>query len=124
MGVAMPSLKMRGPYRLNESTVEEKVTESAPGNFALGDIANDGAVKVEYIGRSDSDINAALKSWVPKIDVDRLFKFSYATSAQAAYERECVHYHDFRPPGRHVHPVPPPGERLRCPHCGVVKGRK
>jgi hypothetical protein len=110
---------MRGPYRLEENTIDEKVTEKSPGNYALGEFADDGAFKVGYIGRSDSDIRGKLKSWVTKDGAESHFKFSYATSAQVAFEKECGHYHDFRPPGKHVHPVPPPGKDWRCPLCGL-----
>ncbi len=118
----MPSLRMRGPYILEEDVVDEKVTERSPGNYALGECRDDGAFRVGYIGRSDSDINGTLKSWATRDGAASLFKFSYATSAQAAFEKECAQYHDFRPPGKHVHPVPPAGKNWRCPFCGTPKG--
>ena len=118
----MPSLRMRGPYLLREDIIDAKVTEKSPGNYALGEFGRGGAFKVGYLGRSDSDINTKLKSWVTKEGADPLFKFSYATSAQAAFERECEQHHDFRPPGKHVHPVPPEGKKWRCTRCAGSKG--
>ena len=117
----MPVLRMRGPYRLREDTIDEKVTEKSPGNYALGECGDNGAFRVGYVGRSDSDVNSRLKSWVSRDGAASLFKFSYATSVRVAFERECEQYHDFRPPGKHVHPVPPPGKNWRCPLCCAPK---
>jgi hypothetical protein len=49
------------------------------------------------------------------------FRFSYAASAQAAFEQECRNYHDFGGSyglDNERHPVPPEGESWKCPMRG------
>jgi hypothetical protein len=119
----MAYLRMRGPYPLTDDTIDQKITENAPGNFAIGEEGSSGAFLVGYVGRSDSDIKASLKAWSAKVKSKTSFKFSYAPSSHAAYEKECENFHDFSPPGRHVHPFPPRGETWRCPRCGASGGQ-
>jgi hypothetical protein len=114
----MASLKMRGPYDLADEKIEEKVTESSPGNYALGNEGDNGVFVVGYVGRSDTDIKRRLKAWSARAKSKLMFKFSYAPDSRAAYEKECEHFHAFRPPGQHVHPHPPKGEAWCCPRCG------
>jgi hypothetical protein len=115
----MASLKMRGPYELADETIEDKVTETSPGNYAIGKEGENGAFVVGYVGRSDSDIKRRLKAWSAQAKFRLMFKFSYAPSSRVAFEKECEHYHAFSPPGKHVHPQPPEGEDWRCPQCAA-----
>ena len=116
----MASLGMVGPYELDKDTIDEKVSKKSPGNYALGKM-NDGVTfLVEYVGRADLDVNGRLKSWVGKTK-HPLFKFSYATSAKSAFEKECENYHDFDPPENDVHPDKPSGTNWKCPHCDIAK---
>ena len=112
----MASLGMEGPYKLDAETIDAKVTRKSPGNYALGREDEEGRFLVGYVGRSDSDVNARLKSWVGTYP---LFKFSYATSPKAAFEKECENYHDFKPPGNDSHPDRPEGATWRCPRCDI-----
>jgi hypothetical protein len=148
---------MVGCYPLTEEKIDEEVTRTSPGNYALGYL--DGSTFVPfYVGRSDSDLNAGLHSWVGVdsrstrygpftkaaygrrrrrcltlgtpalrpvgVVVDGRythFEFSYAASAQAAFEEECRSYHDFG--GGYVldnerHPAPAEGESWKCPVHG------
>lgn len=114
----MPSLEMDGPYNLNNETIDRVVTKTSAGNYALGRKNNEGPFLVNYVGRSDSDVNARLKAWVGKT-TNTLFKFSYATSPRAAFEKECVNYHDFKPPGNKTHPDRPSGTNWKCPRCRI-----
>lgn len=114
----MASLGMDGPYKLVTETIEAKVTRTSPGNYALGKKDGNGTFLVGYVGRSDSNVKSRLKSWVGKT-TRPLFKFSYATSPKAAFEKECVNYHDFDPPGNNGHPDRPNGTNWRCPHCNI-----
>ena len=114
----MASLGMNGPYKLNRDTIDAKVTKKSPGNYALGRKDPDGTFLVGYVGRADSDIKGRLKSWVGKTKRP-LFKFSYATSAKAAFEKECENYHDFKPPGNDVHPARPDGTNWKCSVCNI-----
>ena len=79
----MATLDMQGAYDLTNIKINELITESSDGNYALG-IINQKTNKfvVKYVGRSGTDLNARLKQHVghyPK------FKFSYASSAKAAF---------------------------------------
>jgi hypothetical protein len=57
------SLKMRGSYPLNGRAIDEALTRTSPGNYALGYM--DGhSFSVFYVGRSDSDVRGRLHEWV------------------------------------------------------------
>ncbi len=114
----MPSLEMEGPYELDNETIEAKVTRVSSGNYALGRKNEEGTFLVGYVGRSDSDVRERLKSWVSRT-TRPLFKFSYASSPKAAFEKECENYHDFEPPDNDVHPSRPEGTDWSCPRCDI-----
>lgn len=114
----MPSLGMQGPYSLDFETIDKVVTSKSPGNYALGKNNENDALLVNYIGRSDIDVNDRLKSWVNQ-STNPLFKFSYATSPKAAFEKECVNYHDFKPAANDNHPNRPENSNWKCPKCNV-----
>lgn len=114
----MASLGMNGPYKLDKESIDAKLTKTSPGNYALGKKDDDGTFRVGYVGRADSDVNARLNSWVGKTKRP-LFKFSYASSAKAAFEKECENYHDFKPPGNSAHPARPDGTNWKCPRCNI-----
>lgn len=56
----MASLNMQGPYRLTIEKIDEVVTRTSTGNYALGDV-KDNTFYVYYVGRSDDDVNERLK---------------------------------------------------------------
>ena len=114
----MASLGMSGPYKLGKATIDAQVTKTSPGNYALGREDDEGTFRVGYVGRSDSDVNARLKWWVGKT-TRPLFMYSYATSANAAFEKECENYHDFEPPDNDVHPARPDDSDWECPRCDI-----
>jgi len=114
----MPSLSMNGPYKLDKETIDTKVTRISPGNYALGKKDEKGTFLVGYVGRSDDDVKGRLKRWVGETKRP-LFKFSYATSAKAAFEKECNNYHDFNPPGNTNHPARAEGTNWKCPQCNI-----
>lgn len=114
----MASLEMEGPYKLDSETIDAKVTRTSPGNYALGGENEKGTFLVGYVGRSDSDVRARLKSWVGKT-TRSLFKFSYASSPKVAFEKECNNYHDFEPPENDSHPDRPEGTTWQCPRCNI-----
>jgi hypothetical protein len=127
----MGLLEMNGSYPLSHETIDEMVSRTSPGNYALG-YMNGTTFMVFYVGRSDSDVKRRLHEWVgapsryrkyapsgkaawgsrprryfpqgaPTLDrvgigVDSSytsFAYSYARSAEAAFEKECRNYHDF-----------------------------
>jgi hypothetical protein len=87
----MPQTGLRGPYNLDNATIDAIVTRTSPGAYALGKV-DDNIFYVSYVGRSDDDINRRLKDWVGKYPK---FKFEYYDSPKAAFEKECNLYHDF-----------------------------
>jgi len=147
----MRLLEMNGSFPLTDEAVDEMVTRTSPGNFALGYMDGPTFV-VFYIGRSDSDVRSRLHQWVHAPSRDRYapackaawasrrrcfmplgapalgcvgvaegsytrFAYSYAPSAEAAFERECHNYEDFGRSGEldnKAHPArTPPVRRKR-----------
>ena len=115
----MPRLDMDGPYELDPETIDEHVTRTEPGNYALGRTSDKGKFKVGYVGRADSDLNGRLKAWVGNTKRP-LFKFSYAGSPKAAFDKECENYHNFGPPDNDRHPDRPDDTDWKCPRCDVL----
>jgi hypothetical protein len=149
----MGSLEMNGSYPLSHEAIDEMVSRTSAGNYALG-YMDDTTFMVFYVGRSDSDVKHRLHEWVgepsryeryapsakaawgsrprrylpqgaPALDrvgigVDSsytCFAYSYAGSAEAAFEKECRNYHDFGGSGgldNEAHPVSTPGSRGEC----------
>lgn len=127
----MGSLQMNGSYPLTDAAIDDVLTRSSPGNYALGYM--DGSTfMVFYVGRSDSDVRHRLHDWVGApshydqyapaaraawsvargavlpLDVPTQgrvgngvdssythFAYSYASSAEAAFEKECRNYDEF-----------------------------
>jgi hypothetical protein len=124
-------LEMSGSFPLDDAMIDEVVSRTSPGNYALGYMDRD-TFMVFYVGRSDSDVRRRLHEWVGTpstyeryapstcaawdahrrdafpvdapaqgrvgIGVDSSytrFAYSYAASAQAAFEKECRNYDDF-----------------------------
>lgn len=109
----MASTGLTGPYSLTAQNIDAQITKISPGNYALG---TDGAkFTVNYVGRSDEDLNNRLKSWVGSYTH---FKWGYASSPMAAFLKECENYHDFGIHGDNkVHPARPGGSAWKCPRC-------
>ncbi len=112
-------LRMRGPYRLDNATINANVAKASIGNYALGTRDSEtGDFVVEFVGRAETGINAKLKSWVGETDSTH-FMFSYAVSLRVAFEKECKLYHALSPPQNHAHPERRPGVTWACPSCDV-----
>jgi hypothetical protein len=56
-------LEMSGPYPLTDEAIDEALTRTSPGNYALGYMDGD-SFDVFYVGRSDSDVRQRLHEWV------------------------------------------------------------
>ena len=110
---------MQGPYNFTLSEIDRIVTRTSSGNYALGRTGDD-TFFVSYVGRSDSDINQELKV---RLTLNYAkFKYSYATSPKAAFEKECRNYHDFGGSEKldnKIHPSRPPGTGWKCPICSI-----
>jgi hypothetical protein len=114
---AMIFLRMKGPYKLDMDTIDAEIARKSPGNYALGRNLN-GKFRAGYVGRSDSDIRAFLKSRVG-VTKQLLFKFSYARSPEAAFRKECKLYHGLTALGNYSHPTRPKGTDWQCPRCDI-----
>jgi hypothetical protein len=122
---------MAGSFPLDDQVIDEVVSRTSPGNYALGYL--DGATFIVfYVGRSDSDVRGRLHEWVgapsryvryaplakaawgtlrrgpTPLDAPARegvatgvessytrFAYSYASSAESAFEQECQNYDDF-----------------------------
>lgn len=116
--LTMTTLGMLGPFELNDINIDNVIGARSPGNFALGYIEGKAFI-VKYIGRSDSDLNEALKQTTGKYPY---FKWSYASSPKAAFAKECRNYHDFGEVDgldNSHHPHPPEDGYLYCEVCGL-----
>jgi hypothetical protein len=126
---------MDGPFELSRAAVQRAVTQAMPGTFAIGHRDKAGRFQVQFIGRDDANLAAALIQAVGRgvgrpglmgrvfgsKPVANAFKFSYASSAQAAYEKQCRNFHAFgetRSLENEKHPAAPAGSGLKCPVCG------
>jgi hypothetical protein len=76
----MGSLEMDGSYPLNDEAIDEMVSRTSPGNYALGYMDAD-TFMVFYVGRADRDVKRRLHEWV---GVPSRYE-KYASSAQAAW---------------------------------------
>ena len=114
----MGLLNMFGSYDFTIVEIDKWVTKKQAGNYALGYVNKKLTFIVQYIGRSDSDLNAELKnrrSWTKY----KKFKYRYASSAKAAFEKECNNYHDFggkESLDNEIHPARPDGTDYDCPN--------
>ena len=122
----MASLNMGISYALTKEEIEQVVGENRIGNYAFGYLNAQASFIVRYVGRSDTDLRERIKHGISDMEADpscryERFKFSYAASAQEAYEKECRNYHDFggdRGKLRNtIHPAKPEGYNGNCPVC-------
>lgn len=112
----MISLGMEGPYDFDRDTINDVVTRTSAGNYALGYINDSNIFIVRYVGRADSDVKERLLQHLKENYYS--FKFSYATSPKAAFEKECINYHDFLPLDNKIHPDRPDNSKSwKCPRC-------
>lgn len=115
----MPSLNMEGAFPFTSREVDLRITRHQVGNYALGYLDEQGVFCVQYVGRSDTDVNTRIKDHLK--EGYRHFKFSYATSPKAAFEKECQNYHDFGGSSldNNIHPdLPDKSKDWKCPVCG------
>lgn len=115
-GGYMPKLNMQGSYSFDEETINNVITRTSAGNYALGYINENDRFVPLYVGRADSDVRGRLLQHLGE-NYSR-FKFSYATSPKAAFEKECQNYHDFNPRDNKIHPDRPSNSKeWKCPVC-------
>lgn len=109
------STGLHGPHPLSNAGIDSAVRGVGPGAYALGEIASNGNFVVNYVGRSDENLNDRLKDHVGNYQT---FKYGFFQNAEGAYRKECAMYHDFSPSGNSVHPARPKGSQFTCSVCG------
>jgi len=114
----MPSLNMKGPYSLTDEIIDANVEEKI-GNYALG-VAARGVFAVQYVGRSDTNLNQRLKDHIGEGYTH--FEFAYSADPVSAYHKECENYHAFLKTGKldnEIHPDKPKKApvNLKCLVC-------
>lgn len=114
----MPASGLKGPFTLNNASIDREVSRTSAGAYALGQNNSAGTYYIDYVGRSDVDINARLKQHVGNY---RQFKYEYYSSPKAAFEKECQLWHDFGAPPKDntVHPARPVDSNWSCPRCDI-----
>ena len=114
----MLSTGLEGPFILTADKIDKTVGKVSPGVYVLGYVNDKGTFVVNYVGRSDDDLNDRLHDWVGEYNQ---FKASYYNSVKAVFEKECSIYHDFGENEKldnEIHPDCPNGTMLKCPICG------
>lgn len=110
---------MKGPYDLKEEIIDLHIEPEKIGNYALGWVKDKNTFIINYVGRSDTDLNKRLQDHIGEASA---FMFSYESSPKEAYKKECQNWHDFDgPKGKlrnKIHPDKPEGkENCHCPVC-------
>lgn len=114
----MPSTNLKGPYTLTEINIDEIFSEIKSGTYVLGHLTKAETFVVEYVGRSDDNLNGRLHDWVGSYTH---FKARYFKSAEEAFERECRIYHDFGEKEKldnKIHPDRSSSD-WKCPVCDI-----
>jgi hypothetical protein len=115
----MATLELNGPFNFNGATIDVQITRTSPGNYALGYVTGDKTFIVLYVGRADEDLNIRLHQHIGESSKYKSFKWDYATSPKAAFEKECQNYHDFNCSDNKIHPDRPNGANWKCPVCNI-----
>lgn len=114
----MASTGLFGPFELSSPHIDRTVSKSI-GAYALGRVQGNGTFIVEYVGRSDTDLNSRLKSHEGSFPH---FKYGHFKNSADAFMKECQLYHDFGPGNlrNSIHPDRPKGSALKCPRCSTL----
>ncbi|GGF28982.1 hypothetical protein GCM10011611_38830 [Aliidongia dinghuensis] len=114
----MASTGLTGPYAHTSAEVDNQVTRTSAGAYALGRTDSSGTFLVSYVGRSDDDLNNRLKTHASNATYKQ-FKYGYMGSSKAAFEKECTLYHDFGESSldNKIHPARPANSTWSCPKC-------
>ncbi|MFZ4807992.1 MAG: hypothetical protein ACOYLQ_12095 [Hyphomicrobiaceae bacterium] len=103
-----------GPLPLNYDQIASAIRRVTAGVYAIGHVDSDDCFYIERVGRSDSDIRRVLQE---TIGTASHFKYLELPTADQAFAKECLLFHDFKPPGNRCHPEPPFDSERDCPRC-------
>jgi hypothetical protein len=115
----MSTLDMHGPFELTAGIIDKKIQKNTIGNYALGFAGKDGIMSINYVGRSDTDLNRRIKEHLD--DDYSHFMYTHSLSPDIAYVKECHDYHAFIDKFRldnNNHPAKPENSNISCPYCG------
>jgi hypothetical protein len=106
-----------GPFPLDADVIDLEVPADEKGAYALGSLTKKNSIIVLRIGRSDSDLNGRLKSYLtdPAYDECTHFFFELFPTRKKAFEAECFLFHDYDPDLNENHPGRPEGTDYCCP---------
>lgn len=113
----MPTEGLVGPHQLDHETIDRFVAEASCGVFVIGNKGQDGKFYIDRVGRSDTNLRQGLYDC---IGTDGAFKFQTFNAPKDAFTLECEIFHAIHPPMTIMHPEPPIGQKLRCPHCHAL----
>ena len=60
----MAKTGLRGPYQLTFDGIASAVTRQSAGVYVLGHTTDEGKFRIQYIGRSDSDVRDTLRGYI------------------------------------------------------------
>ena len=123
-GGFMAGLEMFGPYLLEEDVIKDIIKSGRAGNYALGYTTENYYFLPKYIGRADQCVQEILLNQVAQHPF-KMFKFSYAHSAEEAFIKECHNYHQYEEQiENESHPETPALLDLACPCCDVNRKQR
>ena len=110
---------LHGPHKLSPQDIDAVVRGRGPGAYALGNSSGD-TFNISYVGRSDEDLNARLKTWVGSYPQ---FKYGFLDSSKLAFEKECHLFHDFGETSldNKIDPARPNGTNWKSPALQSVR---
>lgn len=112
----MPSSGLHGPYALTTEIIDDIVRGVGAGAYILTREQVEPSFTVNYVGRSDDDLNTRLKDWVGTKYTH--FKYGFLPSSKDAFLKECQLFHDFGGLAKldnKAHPARPKGTNFDCP---------
>jgi hypothetical protein len=109
-------------YRLSPWLVRALIPSGLIGSYVLYS-HTDAGVRIQYVGRSDTDLRRRLVSHASR-RLAAYFDYAVQHSAEHAYVMECASFHALaRRITNRVHPARPRGVRSPCPFCRHVAQR-
>lgn len=112
----MSQLNLDGPHYLQRDVICSQVLKTSPGVYALGRMKDDGNYLIQFVGRSDTDLNGRLLKLADDARYPE-FKYQYAETPLEAFELECKVFHRSAPEDNRLHPHRPEGSDWKCPGC-------